>query len=503
MADKLTRQKDILKSNLSSYLQTTTNSSYMAYFEGSPTYLVYYQLDNQATLQDGALETVHSLVGANTPNKYKRIYDLPVYGVDALDVQNEITERGLQAVVNGEILILPDSIRPYPGDFFEFAYDDLRGHLFRINDVQYDKLTPKKYFRCQYSLFQDNADEILANISEDYEATYNANGSDGTSSAIEIKKSSDVAEAEKCKNLVNSLIEKYTKLYYNDDMDTFVFYDGVNTAGTLINNNASKASGGGYYYWSPYLQHFLHETNALTSYTNEILTEIYINDINEIDNGNVYSEEAYRNSLFRNVEIQNSEVNFDTNFMCISDYELKMTRNLPFFMSPLNYRLITPIIKSSQNDLTAYMNSFPLLFGSTDILFKDIPHDHKVHELDELHLARIEPYIRSNDIIYECARHELEPTRICIATEVKDESGMTNLRIDDASIVELMDSSVELPDTPVMNLFKIIKGYLNGSFKLTEDVLTTLNNLYYKPSLQNYILVPIVVYILKEKISEM
>ena len=73
MADKLTRAKDILKNNLSTYLETTTNSAYLTYFEGSPTYLIYYQLDNSATLQDGALETVHSLVGANTPNKYKKI----------------------------------------------------------------------------------------------------------------------------------------------------------------------------------------------------------------------------------------------------------------------------------------------------------------------------------------------------------------------------------------------------------------------------------------------
>ena len=143
MSDKLTRAKDMLKGKLTDYLESTTKGSYLQFFEGSPTYLIYYQLNSAATHQDGSLETVHSLVGCNTPNKYNRIYDLPVYGVDALDIQNELNERGLQAIVNGEILILPDSIRPYPGDFFVFAYEGMESHLFRINDVQYDKLSPR------------------------------------------------------------------------------------------------------------------------------------------------------------------------------------------------------------------------------------------------------------------------------------------------------------------------------------------------------------------------
>ena len=50
MADKLRRQKDILKSAMSSYLNTTTNSKYLTYFEGSPTFLIYYQLDSAASL---------------------------------------------------------------------------------------------------------------------------------------------------------------------------------------------------------------------------------------------------------------------------------------------------------------------------------------------------------------------------------------------------------------------------------------------------------------------
>ena len=105
MADRLRRQKDIIRSNVTKYLESTTSGSYLAYFEGSPTYITYYQLDSAASLQDVGLETVNSLVGKNTPNKYKKIREVPVWGVEALDVSNELSERGLLANVNGELLL--------------------------------------------------------------------------------------------------------------------------------------------------------------------------------------------------------------------------------------------------------------------------------------------------------------------------------------------------------------------------------------------------------------
>lgn len=244
-------------------------------------------------------------------------------------------------------------------------------------------------------------------------------------------------------------------------------------------------------YWSPYLQHFLHETKALTPYTQELMTEIYINDINEVDNGDIYNEMTYRNSLFRNIQMQNPELNFESNFLCVPECNLKMMRNLPFFMSPLNYKLITPV---RTDEAIPYTNAF-LLFFSNGTLFRDVDHYHKVHKLDELHLARIEPYLKDGDIIYECERHELEPTKIAMAVEKVDENdGSTYLSIEDISLENLIKSNVNFNG---IEIFKIIKEFLNGSFKLTDETAKFLNDFYYKPSIENYILIPILIYILK------
>ena len=57
---------------------------------------------------------------------------------------------------------------------------------------------------------------------------------------------------------------------------------------------------------------------VLDKYNTEIMTEFYILDINEADNPEIYSEMAYRNSIFRNIQIQNPDLDFDSNFFVCS-----------------------------------------------------------------------------------------------------------------------------------------------------------------------------------------
>lgn len=482
MSDVLRRQKDQIKKMTSSYLSATTSSQYLRYFEGSPTYVNYYRQNKDESTRDIGLEAVNSFIGNNSPKKYDKIYDLQVWGVDALDVANSLMERGLLTGSNGEFLLLPNTVIPCPGDYFIFNYEGLTQHLFVVNDAQFDKLSNPKFYRCSFSLVNFNADTIEENVNKEYTLEYNGTGADTTATLEEV---SETANKEAIKDLVDKIIERYTKLFYDEDMDTFLFKS----------NDGSD-------YWSPYLQHFLHDSKVLSKYKNDLLTEIYIMDITETDNPRVFNEEVYRNSIFRNIEVQNSLLTFDENFLGISDYNLKMERTLPFFMSPIKYKLVHPIYKRGDADLTAYLDAFPLFFGSPEKLFKDVPHEYKVHKLDDLHIARLDGILKNGDILYECNRHELEPTKICIA-ETVTENNEEFLEIKDISIEKLFKKNDDNDICKLKNyeLIKIIKEYLNGTYKTTEDTLDTLNKYFYENSLEIYILIPLVLYILKDSLS--
>lgn len=672
MADRLRRQKDIITRNTDAYIEATTKD-YAKYYEGTPTYITYYSIDKDSSTEDIGLEAVNSLTGADAPIKYRKISDVKIYGIDALDVSNEITERGLQSNVSGEFVMRPDSgIVPVSGDFFSFVYTGMEEHLFKINDVQFDKITPNKYYKCTFSLYPYNLDDIYNNIAGNYNVEYN---DDGT--AVVEESTSKTNEATK--TLIDSMIDKYESMFYDEDMDMFSYYDPTRTKN----------------FWSPYLQHFLHETKCLSRYNRELLTEIYISDINEPEYPKIYSERAYRNSIFRNIQIQNPNVTFDQTFLAIDSKNLKEIRNLPFFNSQLEYQLIRPVIMDGSG--IDYVNSFPafyegndteytqddenvhilsdaelpplqhkfvplsstalnelkkavydmskikrgaliVLMGNDDILtngvltqrgvnlnekvnadfiekmfivgtplhdgaaiingdlilraaafvkptsthiigkfgarhqaakgiseisdaiailvseengdvmisikgslvkveeddfnniinsaysairankcnikpkqetfsyepigihmFKNVDHFHKVHILDDLHLARLEPFINPGDIVYECGRHELEPTKIYVAQNGVMEDGTECTELHDASLPAIFESNIKLDH---MDLLYILKDFLKGTLEINDDLLKKLNDYYYPQTVQSYILMPLVIYALRKVIEK-
>lgn len=670
MADRLRRQKDIITRRTDAYIEATTKD-YAKYYEGTPTYVTYYSVDRDASTEDIGLEATNSLTGFDSPIQYKEISEVKIYGIDALDVSNEITERGLQSNVSGEFIMRPDSgIAPVAGDFFSFNYSGMEDHLFKITDVQFDKITPNKYYKCSFSLYPYNIDGIVNNVSGEYTVSYN---DDGTS----VIESGSAATTEAAEKLVDSMIEKYTSMYYDEDMDSFVYFEpqrGVN-------------------YWSPYLQHFLHETKALTPYSSELLTEIYIADINEPDYPKVYKERLYRESIFRNIQIQNPETTFEQSFLALDDANLKLIRNLPFFNSNDKYQIIRPLIKDKTG--IDYINAFPafiegnedefipdgikdsspdpntivwhtlkiipedsllllraavfemsqmkrgaliVLMGNDDIIkngsltqqgvevnkqidrqflvdmftvgtplhdgaaiingdmilraaafvkstntaisgkfgarhqaakgiteisdaiailvseetgdvivsfkgvmttvnrsnfidiilgayqtidaengntplvirndlfeqpigiqmFRNVDRYHKVHVLDPLHIARLEPFIKAGDIVYECNRHELEATKMSLAVTAFDDDGSEYTELRDCSLPAIMDNDYYEFDN--MDMLYIIKDYLKGKLTVDEALLSKINDAYYPQSIQTYILMPLVIYAIKKSI---
>jgi hypothetical protein len=469
MADKIRREKDLITRTIDRYKDTTLKD-YARYFEGSPTYVTYYQLDMDATKQDTNLENVHSLVGASTPNKYKKIEDVVIYGVDAMQISNEIGDKGLQSLITGDFVLLPDSIRPYPGDFFKFDDTDLTEHLFRVNDVQYDKASPRKFFRCQYSLWQDNTgilgemneDGTYKNVSDEYVLDYKSIG--GETSAV-IKKA-DAAMADRIKLLVDGLIEKYQVLFYEEDMDNFLL--PVPTSAGMV------------YYWLPYLQRFVHDHKVLDKYKGDFMSEIYVNNMASYIIPNIFDDVAYYNSIFRKVEIQEPLV-FDNSFVSIDDItEIKKTKTLPFSFGLADYKLV-----QLNKDNLAKINSVHLLYQNVDQRLSMLDSKFKIANPTGGEMDIDPENYDDGDIIYE-----LNSLSLPAAIYRKIANNLSSISFGDGQIIA------------GETIYNLIVRYINKTLDVTDELLIEINNLFLVPSLKNYILVPIMIYILKKKIFE-
>jgi len=82
-------------------------------------------------------------------------------------------------------------------------------------------------------------------------------------------------------------------------------------------------------------------------YRKEILEEIYVREISEDTNPQFMSDYAYEESLFRKVELQ-EPLDIKDSLMFVSHYDLKNTRNLQFFHSDKEYRLMS--VQNPDND---------------------------------------------------------------------------------------------------------------------------------------------------------
>jgi hypothetical protein len=467
MADKVRRTKDLITRTVDRF-KDTTMKDYAKYFEGSPTYVTYYQLDMEATKQDTNLENVNNLVGSNSPNKYKKITDVVIYGIDALGISNEISEKGLQSLITGDFVLLPDSIRPYPGDFFTFDDTELTDHLFRVNDVQYDKASPRKFFRCAFALYQDQPELILGNVSEDYVLNYNNVGGEETA----VLKKETAVMGEKATLLVNGLIDKFTNLFYDEDMDNFLC------------PLADYVTGQMFYFWSPYAQKFIHDHKILDKFERDFMNELYVNDINEALSRNIFSDFAYYNSIYRKLETM-EPFSFENSFMVFDELtDLKKTRKLPFFHGTQTYRTIQ-VVNSTINSYHNLAKGFHILYqnyNQTIATYSQqyrFPNDHEVVNSD---IAGFQ----DGQIFYVG-----DP----VQQEIYRMFGSTPKSIG-------FNDSGELENEV---LYNTIKRYLitNKSdpryLIITEELLLQINNLFLTANLKNYILLPMVIYVLKER----
>ena len=77
----------------------------------------------------------------------------------------------------------------------------------RVSD--FDRAAPNKYYRVSYTLYPNNADEILSNVEDEYELEYNNIGGEETT----IIKKSDARLIEGAKKLIDGIIERYIKRF--------------------------------------------------------------------------------------------------------------------------------------------------------------------------------------------------------------------------------------------------------------------------------------------------
>lgn len=205
------------------------NNPYYIFSNLKPTPVTYYNVNiHQSTLDEGSRQITDQL-GSEAPLRYNRINNMHLYGIDRIIINLEVGEYGVESPVEGEAVILPNTLIPCVDDYFGINYvkEDL---LFRVSNVTTDTLeNGANFYKIRFYLDKTDKKSIDYINSINLIDTYEYIPSNVGSNYVTLIKTEDKDLLDRLYSIYQTLRGYYMDLFYQRNIETFVYhYDDLN-----------------------------------------------------------------------------------------------------------------------------------------------------------------------------------------------------------------------------------------------------------------------------------
>lgn len=221
MAGKFTNTSynDTVNSLLGAMNSAVVNN-YYKYSDKPPTPVEYFHINTQASSLDEGSRLAFNNVGDDSPFRYNLIHNMMIYGLEQIQIPYSSEEFGIEsAAIEGEVIVLPNTITPYPDDQFVITYLK-RQVIFKVTHVDPDTLEDgSNIFKIGYRSSTSKLTKLKMQVVDEYELLMNNVGTELNpilkSSAVDFLKSID-------SHLI-TLKQFYKRLFYSKRVQTFIF----------------------------------------------------------------------------------------------------------------------------------------------------------------------------------------------------------------------------------------------------------------------------------------
>ena len=273
---------DTMVDNSMKQLSDVLNSKFTTYLQGNgtPVLVTYYNIDaNNSTTELGS-ETYDKRLGKNSPLKFNKILDFPVYGLRDLIPSIDPGEGGLLDMdLDLEVVILPNSIKPSPLDHFVYRFSDgykvERQVTFRVINIEYSSIKSNNFYKLTLELADINDEHTVEQLDSQTISTFRTN--------IDLIGTNEQCVIEDTVYDRIDTIDSICEYLINNYMD--IFYDDRYNALLLRDNNI------GYPIFDPYLTTFVVQNNILDTDKRYI---VLMNYDNRYDVSRMYNKTVYR-----------------------------------------------------------------------------------------------------------------------------------------------------------------------------------------------------------------
>ena len=211
--------------NLVKATKSKIDNPYYVFSNQSPTKVTYYAQNVEQSTLDEASGLYGAHVGKDSPFKFNKILGFLLYGIERITVDYEVGDYGTEAnPIEGEAILLPNTITPRVGDFFYIDYVK-EPILFKVNSVTTDTLdTGANLYKVNYTLELTNAiEKIEAQVEKKFNFLTTNIGTDFKA----IIQDCDFDLVEKLEGFVEDLITYFENIFFDTRLQTFVFnHDG-------------------------------------------------------------------------------------------------------------------------------------------------------------------------------------------------------------------------------------------------------------------------------------
>jgi len=211
-------ENKLLNNVFDNYLDTTER--YSKWLQGAPTFVTYYSINLDSSTQDQGLNNVTEIVGQESPIKYNKIENFPIYLEGEMNFQTQLDEEsGFDSDSEGNAIILPGSIVPQNDDLIVFQILE-KQYIYRVSNVEYSNTSIRKFYRINFfvSSFDINTLETRQ-VQDEYSTIYNNIGTN-LDPVIPKKEFTFIKDIDK--NL-NYIMERYVRYYYDNKMNSFIY----------------------------------------------------------------------------------------------------------------------------------------------------------------------------------------------------------------------------------------------------------------------------------------
>lgn len=205
-------------------MQNRLDNPYYLFSDKKPTPVTYWNVNiRKSTLDQGSKQTYDQL-GDNSPLRFNRIDNFHIYGIDRILVDYQVGDFGVESDIEGEGLILPNTVIPCADDYFCINYVKDKAILFRVQSVTIDTLeSGANFYKIRFAL--DKTDEASLDSLNNHQLVdvYEYVPSNVGSNFVAILRKSDKDLVDRLDSIYSTLKKYFVSLFYKKNIQTFIY----------------------------------------------------------------------------------------------------------------------------------------------------------------------------------------------------------------------------------------------------------------------------------------